>query len=194
MLAKGLLDWDKRRTWYWAIALLALLGAGWIAVSRADQETQRGDVTPARLPKEGYLAPEWALQSLDGEEVTLSGLRGQVVILNFWATWCPPCRSEMPAIEEIHRAYRDQGLAVVAVNVQQAEGQIQAFVDEMGLTFPVLPDSYGSVSKRYLIKSLPTTFIIERTGTIREIVVGGPLARAYLASAVEPLLKDEGGE
>jgi len=190
----GVLNWDKRRTWHWAMALLALLSVGWIAMSRADQERQRGNASPVPLPREGYLAPEWALQTLDGEEVTLSGLRGQVVILNFWATWCPPCRSEMPAVEEIHQTYRDQGLAVVAINVQQSEGQIQAFVDEMGLTFPVLPDRDGSVSKRYRVASLPTAFVIDRTGTIREIAVGGPLSRAYLASTVAPLLAEEGGE
>jgi cytochrome c biogenesis protein CcmG/thiol:disulfide interchange protein DsbE len=176
------------------MALLVALGVAWIALSRADPVSMGESTAADPLPRKGHVAPDLRLQTLSGETVSLPDLRGQVVILNFWATWCPPCRSEMPAIEEIHRAYRDQGLAVVAINVQQSEGQIQAFVEEMGLTFPVLPDSYGSVSKRYLIKSLPTTFIIERTGTIREIVVGGPLARAYLASAVEPLLKNEEGE
>ncbi len=190
----ALLDWDTRRTWHWAMAVLALLGVAWIAVSRADQAVQQGNASPTALPREGYLAPDWALESLDGDRLTLSGLRGQVVVLNFWATWCPPCRNEMPAIEEVYRTYRDQGLAVMAINVQEAEQQTRAFVDEMGLTFPVLPDRDGSVSTIYRVTSLPTTFVIDRAGTIREIAVGGPLSRAYIASTVAPLLAEEGDE
>ena len=190
----AVLNWDRRQTWHWAMAVLALLGAGWITVSRADQAAQEGGTPPDTLPREGYLAPDWALESLDGEHLTLSGLRGQVVVLNFWATWCPPCRSEMPAIEQVYRTHRDQGLTVIAVNVQEAQEQTQAFVEEMGLTFPVLADRDGSVSTRYRVTSLPTTFIIDRAGVIREVAVGGPLSRAYIASAVAPLLAREEGE
>ncbi len=157
-----------------------------------------GGATGERIPhgfaERRLLAPDWALESLDGDRLTLSGLRGQVVVLNFWATWCPPCRNEMPAIEEVYRTYRDQGLAVMAINVQEAEQQTRAFVDEMGLTFPVLPDRDGSVSTIYRVTSLPTTFVIDRAGTIREIAVGGPLSRAYIASTVAPLLAEEGDE
>jgi len=190
----AVLNWDRRQTWHWAMTLLALLGVAWIAVSRADQGVQAGDTPPVALPRKGYLAPDWALESLDGEHLTLSELRGQVVVLNFWATWCPPCRSEMPAIEQVYRTYADRGLAVMAVNVQEAEQQTRAFVEGMGLTFPVLPDRDGSVSTRYQVTSLPTTFIVDRTGMIREIAVGGPLSRAYIASTVAPLLADEGEE
>lgn len=190
----AMLNWDKRQTWHWTLALLALLGVAWIAVSRAGPAGQRADASSASLPREGYQAPDWALESLDGEQFTLTGLRGQVVILNFWATWCPPCRQEMPAIEEVYRTYRDRGLAVMAINVQEAEQETRAFVDEMGLTFPVLPDRDGSVSTLYRVTSLPTTFIVDRAGIIREIAVGGPLSRAYIASTVAPLLAEEGGE
>jgi peroxiredoxin len=174
------------------MALLALLGAAWIAANRADQEVQQGGPPTTALPREGYMAPDWALESLAGEHFALADLRGQVVILNFWATWCPPCRSEMPAIEQVYRTYLDQGLTVMAVNAGEAEQQTKAFVEEMGLTFPVLPDRDGHVSRVYRVTSLPTTFFVDRTGTIREIAVGGPLSRAYIASAIEPLL-EEGG-
>lgn len=189
-----MLDWSKRRTWHWAMALLALFGVAWTALSRVDRAAQEGGTPPEVLPRKGYLAPDWALESLNGQRLTLSGLRGQVVILNFWATWCPPCRSEMPAIEQVYRTYHDQGLTVIAINVQEAQEQIQAFVEEMGLTFPVLADRDGSVSTRYRVTSLPTTFVVDRAGVIREVTVGGPLSRAYIASAVAPLLAQEGDE
>ena len=189
-----MLDWSKRRTWHWAMALLALLGVAWTALSRVDRAAPDRGTPPEVLPRKGYLAPDWVLESLSGERFTLSGLSGQVVVLNFWATWCPPCRSEMPAIEQVYRTHRDQGLTVIAVNVQEAQEQTQAFVEEMGLTFPVLADRDGSVSTRYRVTSLPTTFIIDRAGVIREVAVGGPLSRAYIASAVAPLLAREEGE
>lgn len=186
-------DWDKRATWHWAMALLALLGVAWIASSRADRVSMGEGVAAGPLPRKGYIAPDLQLQTLGGETVALSDLRGQVVILNFWATWCPACRTEMPALDQVYRTYRDQGLQVIAVNVQEDPAGTGAFVQELGLVLPVLVDRDGSVSTRYRVTSLPTTYIIDRDGVIREVTVGGPLSRAYLASVAAPLLAEVGG-
>jgi len=94
----------------------------------------------------------------------------------------------------VYRAYRDQGLEVVAVNVQEDPAGTEAFVQELGLDLPVLVDLDGTVSTRYRVTSLPTTYVIDRAGVIREVTVGGPLSRAYLASTVTPLLAEKGGE
>lgn len=185
-------DWSKRATWHWAMALLALLGVAWIALSRADQSSPAASVPADPLPRKGYMAPDLQLPTLSGETVALSDLRGQVVILNFWATWCPACRTEMPALDQVYRAYQGQGLEVIAVNVQEDPAGTGAFVQELGLALPVLVDRDGTVSARYRVTSLPTTYIIDRAGVIREITVGGPLSRAYLASTVAPLLAEKG--
>ncbi len=187
-------DWSKRATWHWAMALLVALSVAWIALSRADPVSMGEGAAADPLPRKGYVAPDLRLQTLNGEMVSLSDLRGQVVILNFWATWCPACRTEMPALDQVYRAYHDQGLEVVAVNVQEDPAGTEAFVQELGLDLPVLVDLDGTVSTRYRVTSLPTTYVIDRAGVIREVTVGGPLSRAYLASTVTPLLAEKGGE
>jgi cytochrome c biogenesis protein CcmG/thiol:disulfide interchange protein DsbE len=93
----------------------------------------------------------------------------------------------------VYHAYHDQGLEVIAVNVQEDPAGTKAFVQELGLDLPVLLDPDGSVSTHYQVTSLPTTYIIDRAGVIREVTVGGPLSRAYLVSAVAPLLSEAGG-
>ena len=103
------LDWDKKITWQTFMALLSVLSVAWIAVSRVPVEAAavRHDRPP--LPRAGYPAPDFTLETLDGKTVTLSDLHGQVVLINFWATWCPPCRAEMPAIQQVYDEYRGRG-------------------------------------------------------------------------------------
>ncbi|HEX9617450.1 MAG TPA: TlpA disulfide reductase family protein [Anaerolineales bacterium] len=137
------------------------------------------------------MAPDFTLDLLEGGQVTLSDLRGQVVMVNLWASWCPPCRAEMPAIEKVYRSYKDLGLVVLGVNTtfQDSESGASAFVNQYGLTFPIPLDRDGSVSSRYALRALPTTFFIDREGVIRSVVVGGPMSEALIQSKVEDLLK-----
>ncbi len=121
---------------------------------------------------EGELAPDFELQSLDGEAVSLSDFRGQPVLLNFWATWCGPCVGEMPLLQEIHEEWEAKGLALLAVNVGDTSTQVKDFMQSYNLSMPVLLDTRRSVSGRYSIIGIPTTFFIDKDGIIQEKVVG----------------------
>lgn len=162
----------------------------WIWLSAAPQGAATGGGIPA--PQAGFISPDFTLPTLDGETVTLSGLRGRVVLLNIWASWCPPCRAEMPAMQRVWEEYQARGLVVLAVNstIQDTPADAQTFVSENGLTFPVLLDTGGEVTRLYRVSSLPTSFFIRADGTIREVVIGGPMAEALPRSRVEQLLKE----
>ncbi len=188
------MDWNNRNTWRGLLALLLVVGIAWIAVSRVpgEEALARSDRPPS--PQAGFAAPGFALQTQDGQTVSLADLRGQVVLLNFWATWCPPCRAEMPAIQQVYDEHKDQGFTVLAVDVLEQDGQVDAFVAERGLTFPVLIDRDGSVSTSYQVKAMPSTFFIDREGVIQEVTLGGPMSEAFIESQVTALLGVAGGE
>ncbi|HEX9107921.1 MAG TPA: TlpA disulfide reductase family protein, partial [Longimicrobiales bacterium] len=130
----------------------------------------------------GLPAPAFGAPSLRGDTLQLESLRGKVVLLNAWATWCEPCRWEMPAIERLYQQYGSKGLVVVAVSQDQAPGpdaleggtlqNVASFVAQNGLTFPVLLDPRGRLQQLYGIVGLPTTFIIDRQGRIVRKVLG----------------------
>jgi peroxiredoxin len=168
-----------------------LAGSGWTLASRLPASATT-DGAPPPSPREGFSAPDFTLDTLEGGQVTLSELRGKVVMVNFWATWCPPCRAEMPAIEKVYRAYRDLGLEVLAVNTtnQDSEAEAAAFVRELGLTFPIPLDLTGAVSAAYNLRGLPSTYFIGADGVIESVVVGGPMSEALVQSKVEDLLKE----
>jgi cytochrome c biogenesis protein CcmG/thiol:disulfide interchange protein DsbE len=117
-------------------------------------------------------APDFTAPTLRGEMVRLSDYRGKMVILNFWASWCGPCRSEMPAIEAASGRYRDAGVVVLGMNVSESAATAAAFVEEFKLTFSILLDPTGAVSGVYRVRSLPTTFFIDREGILREQFTG----------------------
>jgi cytochrome c biogenesis protein CcmG, thiol:disulfide interchange protein DsbE len=141
-------------------------------------------------PREGLRAPDFRLSGLEGGETALSDLRGSVTVLNFWASWCGPCRAEMPALDRLYRAEQGNGLAILAVNstVQDDRTAVAAFVDEYGLSFPILLDLTGSAGRDYGVRALPSTFVIDRKGIVRRVLYGGPLSEAVLRAAVEPLM------
>jgi peroxiredoxin len=117
---------------------------------------------------EGNVPPDFELITLDGEKMSLSSLEGKKVILNFWATWCPPCREEMPDMQKIHDEYEGE-VVVAAVNLTSSEKNIDSvkrFVDELGLTFPVLLDEDGKINKQFEVLSYPTSYIINEDGVI----------------------------
>lgn len=148
-------------------------------------------------PEMGARAPEIALQQLEngqvGKAVKLSELRGRPTIINFWATWCRPCREEFPVLDEAYRAYRESDqLQVIGVNIQDGSSpeKIQAFVGETGILFPIWltgPEDF-SVEKTYNIRALPTTVFIDRNGVIQQIRIGGPLTREYLQEQLKKIL------
>lgn len=170
------------------ILLLAALWIWWSAVPAGAVTTGNN---PA--PMEGFLAPDFELKTLDGEPISLSDLRGKAVLINFWASWCPPCRSEMPAMQQVYEEYGPDEFVILAVNgsYQDRLTDAESFVAERELTFPILLDTQGQVSATYQVRSLPTSFFVDRDGIIQEIVIGGPMAEALLRTRAENLLTQE---
>jgi peroxiredoxin len=122
-------------------------------------------------PAVDHPAPDFSLAALSGERVQLADLRGKVVLVNFWATWCQPCRQEMPAFQARSERYGEQ-LAVLAVNFDEPADQVQAFADEFNLTFPVLLDPGGEVQALYRVRGYPTTYGVDPEGIVQFVHVG----------------------
>lgn len=122
----------------------------------------------------GKIAPDFELPDLAEQEVRLSDYRGKVVFLNFWATWCKPCKEEMPSMEVLYRNFKDEGLVVLAVSIDRVttKNDIPPFVKSMDLSFPVLVDSWGQTDKRYKLMGVPETYIIDQEGVLREKIIG----------------------
>lgn len=134
----------------------------------------------------GSPAPDFQLENMSGKMVKLSDYKGKTVILNFWATWCPPCKTEMPYIEDFYIKNKDKNVIVLAINLTNLEknkNDIQQFINDHHLTFPVLLDGKGKVAKVYQNLTIPTTFIIDKTGRIVQKIVG-PTNRGTLESLV----------
>ncbi|KEO84370.1 redoxin domain-containing protein [Tumebacillus flagellatus] len=136
----------------------------------------------------GQAAPDFQLETLDGKTVKLSDYRGKVVLLNFWASWCEPCRQEMPDIEKAYETYKDQGLVVLGANLQENNVSIQGFTDTMGLTFPILMDKDGKLAvQTYKVKPIPTSFYIDKDGILR-VKAEQPMTLSFIEDNVKPLL------
>jgi cytochrome c biogenesis protein CcmG/thiol:disulfide interchange protein DsbE len=184
------------RHWNMLIAVVALSGSLFIATTRVRPEApaatvrSRDAVEPSPAPRENHPAPDFTLADLSDTPVRLSDLRGQVVLVNVWATWCPPCRAEMPMIQAAYDRYRTQGFTVLAVNLREDARTVAAYMEQGGLTFPALLDRDGAVSNAYQSQVLPSSFFIDRAGVVRA-VYRGPMARSVVAGTVEQLLSEE---
>ncbi len=122
--------------------------------------------------KVGDVAPDFALVDLDGESHQLTDYKGQGVFLNFWGTWCAPCKKEMPAMGRQYQVYKDQGVQVLAVNIAESDLKVRTFAEQYGMTFPTLIDKNKSVMQAYNIRPLPTTLLINPEGNIVKIITG----------------------
>jgi thiol-disulfide isomerase/thioredoxin len=176
------------RRWTALLVVVTVLSLAWMLATRLP-ETQAGPTTTA-VVKEGFAAPDFTLSALDGKPVALSSLRGRVVMVNLWATWCPPCVAEMPAIERVYARYNDAGFTVLAVNAayQDDEATARAFAAERNLSFPILLDHEGLAASLYRLRALPTSIFIDRDGIIRAIVYGGPMSESAIEIRVKQLL------
>lgn len=148
------------------------------------------------IPGNGNPAPDIRFQDLSGAPVRLSDLAGRAIVLNFWATWCPPCRREMPMLDEFHANYRGKGLSVIGLAIDEPPGQVRRFVESIGVTYPIWVDAPRSESgfdysqevfTRYGGVGLPMTVFIDRAGVIRRIYVG-ELSRGFLHSQARVIL------
>lgn len=126
----------KTNTFLWIGVVFLVTGLGlWLGMSTTGEKGADSGLAAAGSP-----APAFALQTLDGADVSLADYEGKVVVINFWATWCPPCRAEMPGIQAVYDAHKAEGLVVLAVNAQEDHDTINSFITEAGFTFPVIPD------------------------------------------------------
>jgi len=175
-----------RRSLY---TIILIAGLVWIFLSADKTNSATAGRIPA--PQKGFLAPEFNLGTSDGQSVKLMDYRGKAVLINLWATWCPPCRAEMPTIEKIYQEYQSQGLVVLGVNstFQDEPPQIVPFINQYNITFPILLDVNGEVSTLYELRGLPTSFFIGRDGVIKEVVVGGPMSEALIRTNVDEIIK-----
>jgi cytochrome c biogenesis protein CcmG, thiol:disulfide interchange protein DsbE len=173
-----------KKLWRWliplsAIPVLALLAYGF-------------QLNPRDVPSPlvGRAAAPFALSTMDGKALTLDAHRGKVVVLNFWASWCyPACYDEAPALERGWRAYRDRGLVVIGVDIQDTPEAAQKFIRDFGLTFPVARDNGGKVSIDYGVYGVPETFFVDRKGMIRAKHVGAVTEEVFRAR-IETLLAE----
>lgn len=145
------------------VILLMILASGMLIT---------GCSTSVEVPEIGKAAPSFQLTDIDGQSVSLSDFQGEPVLLNFWATWCGPCRMEMPYIQEVHNRWSEQGLVVLAVNIGESLTTVEGFIQDYSLSFPVLLDLEGNVAERYNIRGIPATYFIDSGGVIRDIQIG----------------------
>jgi cytochrome c biogenesis protein CcmG/thiol:disulfide interchange protein DsbE len=127
---------------------------------------------PAAAIGTGTMAPEIGLKDMSGRSVSMSALKGKVVLVDFWASWCAPCREELPVLEALYKKYRAQGFEVVAVNQDQSADNVRRFLSTTRLSFSVVHDRGGSVASRYAPTKMPSSFILDRKGIVRHVHAG----------------------
>jgi peroxiredoxin len=136
----------------------------------------------------GNPAPEFTLKDLDGETVSLSDFKGNPVMVNFWNTDCPPCRSEMPHLQAVYDENSNSGLVLLTINIGQSAATIEDFLSENHLSLPVLLDSDGAVAQRYSMPGIPTTFFIDKDGILRVKVIGAFPSKAAIESRLSEIM------
>ena len=139
-------------------------------------------------PLLGKPAPDFQLSSLDGQPVSLSDLKGSPVLLNFWATWCGPCRGEMPYLQQIYEKWQVMGLVLLAINIGESSSDVGEFMQDQGLSLPVLLDSEGEISAQYGIEYIPATFFIDSEGIVQEVKVGAFQSTAEIEESLLQLI------
>jgi thiol-disulfide isomerase/thioredoxin len=136
----------------------------------------------------GNVAPDFQLQNLDGQPITLSGLKGNPVLINFWATWCQPCVSEMPHLQEIDNEWSDKGLMLLAINIGDSAAKVEQFLHDHNLSLPVLLDTSEVVAQKYGIRGIPTTFFVDKDGIIQVKVIGAFPDKAAIESRLSKIM------
>ena len=178
----------SRFEWTIWIVVAALLGGAWIFVSK-EEVKEPSTLTLTEAPIVGHLAPDFTLQTAVGESYTLSEFRGQPVVLNFWASWCGPCRVEMPFFERTQMKYNGK-TAVIGVNQGESADIVQEFGVRQNISYPLLVDDDNSVNLAYNVHSLPTTIFIDPDGVVQEVIVG-IVNQAVLEDRIEGMMRAE---
>jgi cytochrome c biogenesis protein CcmG/thiol:disulfide interchange protein DsbE len=167
--------------------LLAVVAAG-VAVVVVLLMTGLGrDPSVIASPLVGRIAPNFTLPQLDGPPVTLARLRGQVVVINFWASWCAECHVEQAALDQAWQQFQDSGVVVIGVNFEDSTGAARDYVRAQEVTYPVVEDSGSRTALAYGLRGVPETFVVNRSGRIVRHVIG-PVSAAALSGAINAML------
>jgi peroxiredoxin len=176
----GLWYWDNRRD----------EGRSADAYGVVDLPADKNPTDKDPLAQEGRAAPDFLLERADGGTLRLSDLQGSPVLVNFWATWCPPCRREMPELVDAYAEYEDAGLVIVGIDLQEPDDVVQGFADEFGVTFPLVVDRDGELSDVWRlggpVQGIPTSYFIDATGVIRSFYYG-PMSGDTIADRLEAI-------
>ena len=166
-------------------AAFILAGIGALVLTNNDARVEAASSESRYEP-----APAFALPTLAGDRLALADYRGQYVLVNFWATWCPPCRAELPDLVAFYDSHADEGFMLIGVNEQEAPSTVNSFLSQSGLDFPVVLDSDGRVMQQYGVTGMPSSFLVNPEGQIIQMWTG-MISRATLESAVTPLLASQ---
>jgi cytochrome c biogenesis protein CcmG/thiol:disulfide interchange protein DsbE len=171
--------WGQVLVWGAVLGLLALV---------AFQMRRSGPLAAGPVGV-GQKAPDFALTTFEGQTYSLADLRGRVVVINFWASWCIPCEQEAPVLEAAWRRYRDQGVLFLGVDYVDTQTEALAFMQRFNVTYPNGPDLGTRISQAYRIRGVPETYVVDRTGTLAAVKIGPLADGAELADMIEPRLR-----
>jgi peroxiredoxin len=179
--------------WLWStlVGLVLIIGGIWLVIYRtslgSSSAANSGVVSSESAPVAGHPAPDFELKNLEGDSIRLSDYQGTPVVVNFWATWCPPCRAEFPDFQKVSVEQGDR-LVIIGVNYTASDSPnlVPGFVEEFGITFPIVLDETGETVKTYRAVGLPTTVFIDRDGIIQEVFTG-PINKAYIEGKLAEL-------
>ena len=189
---------DNSKAAFGRLMAMVLIGTGLIAIgimfmlllynqqNEAAASASDFSVVPIKVE---FVAPNLELQTLEGESVSLSKYRGSVVLVNLWATWCPPCREEMPALLRFYEAYKSDGFVLIAINQEESPDIVQSFVDDYRLTFPVWLDEDYIAQQEFKTMNLPSSYVIDRDGQVRLMWIGG-ISQKNLEKYVPDIIKE----
>lgn len=158
-----------------AALVLVLASLAYGATTRGSGQLQAGP------------APAFSLELFAGGEISLGDLQGQIVVLNFWASWCPPCTEEAPMLQSVWQRYRGQGVTFIGVNYQDTEPPARAFIEQFGIAYPNGPDPRSRIARAYRVQGVPETFVITQKGEIAKVFVGSP-TEGQVTAVLEELL------
>lgn len=176
-----------RLDWIGVTVVVALIGSLWIGLTRVQASALNPTGRPPS-PELGYRAPDFSLATLNGKNVRLSDFAGRPVLINFWATWCGPCRAEIPSLEAASRHFGDRAV-ILGVNVQESPRLVAPYLAELGMTYPVVLDTDASVSLSYRVRAFPTSFFVDAHGVIIQIEAGS-ISEALILKRLGDLVGD----
>jgi cytochrome c biogenesis protein CcmG, thiol:disulfide interchange protein DsbE len=170
----------------WIPIAAGIVVAGLLALMYYGLTTER--IQTGVVPRPNTPAPDFQLPTFDGKTIRLGDLRGQVVVVNFWASWCVPCRDEQPALEAVWQQYKGRGVTFVGIDIQDTPHDALGFMQQYGMSYPVVSDATGAVYINYGVVGMPETYVVGREGTIQQKIVG-PVDPMQLVTTLQELVK-----